>query len=253
MEAPVPQPVPISKPTRRRRTDADRLADMQAELARLKAAGEAKAIAEVASQKPKRATQGRPKPKHRDDSDLESELRDLVEGFVAALRDVIRRELVAQATKSSGRAEPLECCERGNDDEPRGGFAVALAILAGGGLIGDQGAESRIDKIDVLQSTRVDARKLQKLTTLAALARSCGLPLRQMPGDRVRKSLEANVSPFRRRQCLAETVRSLQSLEHCFASKNPSVEVRLMLDRFLARGVGKLPMPPCRISRSAGR
>ncbi|MEO6710587.1 MAG: hypothetical protein ABI054_09200 [Planctomycetota bacterium] len=47
-----------SKPARRCRTDADRLADMQAELASLHAVGEAKALAasaETAAPKPARA------------------------------------------------------------------------------------------------------------------------------------------------------------------------------------------------------
>ncbi len=93
-------------PARRCRTDAERLADMQAELAKLKAAGEAKAVA-AKEREPKTVWRKQPRPKakrvavqHRDESDLDSELRDLVDGFVAALRDVIRRELIAQATGS---------------------------------------------------------------------------------------------------------------------------------------------------------
>ena len=93
-------PTPIQ--TRRRRTDADRLADMQAELAKLRAAGEAKANAvraEAVAPKPARTRtrqggrpqKGSPKSARRDDDDLDSELSELVDGFVAALRDVIRR------------------------------------------------------------------------------------------------------------------------------------------------------------------
>jgi hypothetical protein len=99
-------------PKRRRRTDADRLADMQAELARLTAAAEAKAAvakeseptgaAPIASRA--RATRGRPKVKRAartagPDDHLDAELHGLVEGFVAALRDVIRRGLVEQARR----------------------------------------------------------------------------------------------------------------------------------------------------------
>jgi hypothetical protein len=110
VEAEIEQLPPTPKPARRRRTDAERLADMQADLAKLKAAAEAKALA--ASAEPAlptpartRTTPGRPQQKRaapsvrRDEDDLDSELRDLVEGFVAALRDVIRRELVAQAKR----------------------------------------------------------------------------------------------------------------------------------------------------------
>jgi hypothetical protein len=46
---------------------------------------------------------GRPKRNRvaarRDADEIDAELHDLVDGFVAALRDVIRRELVAQVTK----------------------------------------------------------------------------------------------------------------------------------------------------------
>src|SRR5436190_1809145 len=106
------QPAP-AKPTRRRRTDEQRLADMQADLAKLKAAAETKALAAnepgaEATSPPlarTRTTPGR-RPQMRSarsarsvDDDLDSELRELVEGFVAALREVIRRELIEQATK----------------------------------------------------------------------------------------------------------------------------------------------------------
>jgi hypothetical protein len=101
-----------TKPARRRRTDADRLADMQAELARLQSKAEAKAAGarEPASEfvlpKPTRtgSTRGQPKAKRAartaaGDDHLDAELRNLVDGFVAALRDVIRGELVEQARK----------------------------------------------------------------------------------------------------------------------------------------------------------
>jgi hypothetical protein len=106
------QQPPAPKETRRRRTDAHRLADMQAELARLQIKAEAKALAatepapEAVSPKPRRTRFQRGRPKVRRavrsvdaDDHLDAELRDLVDGFVAALRDVIRRELVEQARR----------------------------------------------------------------------------------------------------------------------------------------------------------
>ena len=107
-----PQEQTPDHPTRRRRTDAERLVDMQTELARLQEAREdrAPALQRAITKEttPKRgrskATRSRRKPHvpgaPRGDGDaLDSELRKLVAEFVAALRVVIRRELIAQAKK----------------------------------------------------------------------------------------------------------------------------------------------------------
>lgn len=107
MTSPADQTPPSPPPSRRRRrTDEERLADLQAKLETLVTKSQApkpKVKPPVRRKQParrapvKKPTSGKATPI---DAALDAELRGLVESFVVALREVVRKELVAQARRT---------------------------------------------------------------------------------------------------------------------------------------------------------
>ncbi|MEO6708620.1 MAG: hypothetical protein ABI054_13905 [Planctomycetota bacterium] len=113
MESPIIEAPPPAA-ARRRRSVEERVAEYEAEIAELKAkAARKSAEASAIASKPAAA---RPKPRSKApaidplDAELDAELRDLVDGFVASLSEVIRKALIARA----GRA-----LMGSGDDHPR--------------------------------------------------------------------------------------------------------------------------------------
>jgi len=103
MESPITEaPAPVA--ARRRRTAEERVAEYEAEIAALRAkAAKKSAEAAVVAAKPAAARANRKsKAAAIDplDAELDAELRELVDAFVAALGEVVRKALIARAGRA---------------------------------------------------------------------------------------------------------------------------------------------------------